>query len=334
MRRKQMRFPRSRDGQILVLAGASLVVFTLIAALAIDVGYVFCADARLQNAADAATLAAAQVLVEQRNSGLSEGEARQEARDEGESLVALNWDAARCEIAFGAYQDGQFVEQEDSVQATAVRVITVRDGGATGGPLAMFFAPVMGLNTLDMDAYAIAGIADGISTIRGGLGPFAVDEEVVAPTGEIMNLYPWLDLVPGNFGLLNLNGGDLGTDELQDWILNGYDGEIEIDPGLGHIIINGDTGWRSALEHSLSERLGETMLVCVYDQLSEEGANSEYRVIRFMAVELLDVVMVNIHGPHYELDHIEVRVQTLVTVPDCETDSSMDDNLVKVQLVA
>ena len=315
----------TRNGQVLVFAAVAIILMILLAALAVDVGSIMCTRARLQNAADAGSVAATLELVEQRNELASESSARAAAEAEALAIGAANWDACRAEVIFGIYEDGHFVQKDLATEATAVQVTTYRDDSAPGQQLALFFAPFMGLDAVDVEKHAVSAYEKGIGTMWASLAPFAVHESQIEPPGEVMCFY-WPDLiVPGCFGLLNLDGGDLGTPELVDWILNGYDGEIEI-PEDGFLWIDGTTGWRAVLKKPLEERLGETVFICVYDEVVGEGSNGSFRIIKFAAVTLLSAKLTGLDP------HIEARVQYLVNVPFAET-GGPETNLATVKLV-
>jgi len=316
-----------RSGQVLVIVTFGLVLLILLAALAVDVGYIMCSRGRLQNAADASVVAATLELVAQRNDQATEASARDAAAVEALDIAAANWDAARGEVRFGTFESSQFIEKDLSANATAIKVTMYRDEAASGGPLALFFAPVMGLDSVNLQEHAVGAFETGINVIRSGLGPFAVEESLVVPPGQTMKIY-WPDLiVPGCFGLLNLDSGSLGTPELEDWILNGYDGEVALGPD-GYLWINGTTGWRAALKDEVEARYNETMFICIYDQVTGTGSNTNFRVIGFAAVEILPTSKLTGNDPY-----IEARVERLVSVPDGETGGGPDYNLCKVQLV-
>jgi len=327
MKSKGTKRQNPRRGQVIVLGAAALLVVGIVAAFSIDIGYIVCARTRLQNAADAASLAAAQKIVEERNSGTAEEEARAAATVVAGQFVSANWEEAGWQIAFGILDDGEFVEVDTDQAATMVQVATFRNEEAPGGPLAMFFAPIVGIDTQELTTSASCQVATGIRTIRGGLSPFAVFHEDIMPLGELMVIYDDDKVAPGNCGLLNLDGGANGTDELEEWILNGYDGTVEIDPDLGYLWIEGTPGVRSALKSALEERIGDIILVCVYDQVVEQGSNANYRIIKFVAVTLTDVRLTG------KNKHVDGRVERIVYLADCETDDSFDDNLCKIQLV-
>ncbi len=327
MRNTLKRLLRERGGQVLLVAAFALVVVMGVAALTIDVGQMFCAHARLQNAADAAALAAGQKMVLQRNDGSSEESARSAAAAEGQAFVVANWQAAGWQVAFGILQNGQFVAQDDNTPAAAVQVSTYRNDSSPGGPLAMFFAPVFGLDTVEVSATAVCEIAEGISTVRGDISPFTVSEEGLAGLGEIMTIYPNDQYAPGNFGLLNLDGGNFGTNRVANWIRYGYEGEISIVPDTGYIHIGGAPGLRASLQDDVETRVGDTMLLLLHDQVTGQGANTQYRIVEFSAVTFLAV---DFHGQD---KYITARVERLVQVPNSEHHDSFSDNLAKVQLV-
>jgi Flp pilus assembly protein TadG len=328
MKRRMDRFDSPRRGQIIIAAAFSLLVLCGMAAMAIDVGYIFCTQARLQNAADAAALAATQKLVEQRNNKATEQAARTAAVVEAAAIVNANWNAAGWTVVFGTYQNKQFAARGPEVAATAVQAVASRDSAAPGGRLALFFAPVAKITQVDVSAKATCVIFGGIRTIRGNLVPFAVYEPDIVPAGQTMDLYASDKAAPGNFGLLNFNGGSLGTPELQDWIRYGYDGEITIDPELNYTLITGDTGWRSAITPACQSRLGDILIVCVYDQVTAQGSNATFRIPKFLAVKL---TAVNVRGGS-GLESISCEVQGFVNVPNAEYDSAINDNLVKIML--
>ena len=318
-----------RTGQAFVLFAAGLIVIAAACVFTIDVGLIYFSRARLQNAADAGALAAAHKLIELRNTGEAEEMARYGASQEAQDMVAANWDEAGWQVTFGGYSGGQFVEHGDDTPATAVKVVTTRDEESPGGALGLFFGPILGFDVVDISTTGGCKVSAGIRLIRGtgNLLPFAVDEDDVAGPGETMLIYDKDKDTPGNFGLLNFDGGSNNTPELQDWILYGYPGEVGIDPATGYVIIEGTPGWRSAIKSAVEERIGQLVFVLVYDQVTEQGANAEYRIVRFLALTLTELKLKG-----NSLDYIAGEVEREVAVPNGETDDSFDDNLAKIHL--
>ena len=317
-----------RRGQVLILAAVGLVVMMVLAALVLDIGYILCTKTDLQNAADASSVAAALELAEQRGEGATESGARSSAETEGAEIAAANSDSARCEVLFGAFEDGEFAEQGIGTDAEAVQVKMYRDEDAPGGPLALFLAGLVGVDTVDVSTEAVCGLATDIRSVRNsGMAPFAVHEDDVVDPGQTMTIYDQDQQAPGNFGLLDLNGGSNPTGDLWDWILYGYPGEIEIDPAVGYLLVEGNPGWRSALSGAVEQRIGDTVIVCVHDQVQGQGANTTYRVVAFLAVTLTECSFTG------QDKYIRGVVSEMFSVPFAETGGSASNNLCKIQLV-
>ena len=314
---------------MLALVAVILVVLILIAALVVDVGYAFVMRAQLQNAADAASLAGVRELIAQRNQGESEEEARSAATSEAETFVDENCAGSGFEVAFGTIdENGEFVQQNSDVTATALCVRAFRDDGAPAGSLSLFFAPLMGMNSLSVSASATCEAASNIMSINADLSPFAVYEGDVPGLGQTMIFYDHQQVAPGCFGLLNLDGGSCGTPELLEWILNGYDGGITIDPELGYVMVDGSPGFRAALKSALEERMGDSLTVCVYDQVTGQGSNAQFRIVCFLSIELISFRLTG------KNKYIEARVTAIRSIHNAQSGGvGNSSNLCKVQLV-
>jgi len=315
---------RGRRGQVIVMAAVALGVLAVIASLTIDVGHMFAENAKLQNAADAATVAAAQELIAQRQDEADETTARCAAATEGAAIAALNSADAGVQVNFGSYDSATevFTVEGTEVEATAIQVNTYRNDSAPGGPLSLFFSSVMGLDSVEVGSSAVCDMFDNIYAIGSDLRPFAV------PSGCIAGVQPgetfvfdiaqgeWcfegeLEVSPGNFGWLNLDGGANTTGELADWVQNGYPELFIIDPDTGHIWIDGTPGLRAALKDELESVVGRPMFMCVYDTMEGNGANAEFRVVTFAGVTILEV---DVTGND---KHITCQLNRLSNVPVC-----------------
>jgi len=230
---------------------------------------------------------------------------------------------------------------DDSVAATAARVAVTRDADATAGPLSLFFGPVFGLDSADVRASATTKLSSNICGVRSNLAPFAVYQGLVGSPGDIITFYPngqdhsdaddldeagW-PTVPGCFGLLNLDGGSFGTTKAKDWILNGYDGGLVIPPEVGYTWVSGGTGFRSSIRSAIEQRIGEPLIIAVYDRASGTGATAEFRVVSFMAVTITECQLTGSDK------YIRGRIENLtVTGHFIAGGSKITPNLAKVQL--
>ncbi len=330
---------KPRRGQVIVLAPVMLAVLGAILSMTADVGHMAVWRARLQNAADASSFAAAHVLLEQRTAGAPEDLCRYAAETEANAICALNADEAGLAVEFGTWDEsGNFMPVDSTTPATAVRTRAYREGDAPGGALALFFGSMVGLGRVEVAGAAVCEISSQVSSSHTGLSPFAVPAHQVTAIGEELTFYPAdgdeYDGVedhtvgPGCFGLLNLDGGSLGTTELWDWIVNGYDAEIAVDPEEGYVWIDGCTGFRSALELALEQKLGQPMLVMVYDEIVGVGATADFRCIGFVRLTLIDFDL------SAEDPYIRGRVETVQDLYDLKAGQGLSSiNVRKIQLV-
>ena len=319
-----------RSGQALVIAVALLVLLGAIATLTIDVGYVFVSEARLQNASDAAALAAVHVLVDRRADGQSEAEARQKAGDEAVAMAEENSSGAGVNVKFGtASADGTFTEQGDWATASAVQVQVCRDQDAPAGPLSLFFGPLLGFDTASISATSVGGTCSNILGVLKDLSPFAFYEDDIGAPGETVTIYDGGLFAPGCFGLLNLDGGPFETPELTDWVLNGYDGGFVLDPDVGWLWVDGGTGFRAALNNDVQQRIGDQLVVGVYDQVTGEGTNANFRIVSFAVVTITDCVLVGLNK------YVTARIESISSVQDIVTGGTrVSSNLRAIRLVS
>ena len=155
--RFRRKYARKRRGNVLVMAAVLMAVVFAFAALSIDIGYVVVANAELQNAADSAAMAGA--------AHLRDGPAQ--ARALAIALAANN-SAANDDVAVAASDIELGKWDEDTAtftvlaaaqesQADAVRVSCSRLS-ASGNPLSLFFAPMLGRDTADVTVTATARV--------------------------------------------------------------------------------------------------------------------------------------------------------------------------------
>jgi len=332
------------SGQVLPIAVAIGVVLVAVCVLTIDVGYVFCKRAQLQNGSDAASIAALQELVHLRRAGIAEEEARAAAAAEGLQIAAANSRDARAVVTFGTYQpDSGFSAADVDGPVDACMVRMHRDDEAPGGPLRLLFAPLLGMSTARVAASAVAAASSSITRVHGNLAPFCAWEGDLLPEGEEMVFYPSSGqgevdhetgqptIIPGAFGLLDFNGGANSTTELIEWIRNGYDGDFGVDPDTGCVLIDGDTGFRAGLESAITQRLGEEMVVCVYDDVWGTGSHGTFQVVAFLSLVL---TAVDLNPPHGE-PYVKGVVGPLypVTAADVGLDGVPSRNMTRVVLV-
>ncbi|MFQ5893908.1 MAG: pilus assembly protein TadG-related protein [Nitrospinota bacterium] len=260
------------------LTGMLLVALFGMAALAIDLGWLSVVDGELQNAADAGALA-----------GVVE-------------LVTTGEDPAEAMAVTYTTQPDHFLLTNPAPGADAVIVtvlgpetlqVRVSRSAETGaGAVTLIFARVLGIETMQVEAVAVATMnRQIIGTGPGNLLPFGIHENMLDEDndgnydiGRSIDIYPH-DRSAGNFGLLDLNGVENSNDDTDYWIENGYDDIFIIPESQGYLNVEGDTGISGgSLNGAIRSRLGDRVLLPVFDQVTGEGADTIFRVMGFVGV--------------------------------------------------
>lgn len=142
---------RDESGSVAVIAAAAFAVCVGIAAFAVDYSRAYVVKGRLQNAADAAALAAAQILaVDPANAGSKAAALAQQNSLAEDGVVTRIED-----VVFGNYNVTNKVFTAGGAPSNAARVVASRRG-ANANALPMLFGRLMGVEEIDVVATAIA----------------------------------------------------------------------------------------------------------------------------------------------------------------------------------
>lgn len=244
-----------RRAAIAPFTAVLLVPLLAMAAFAVDLGWIAQVQSDLQNAADAAALAGAGRLMDgfvrynATTSGTQQvavlSQSQSDARDSAKTVAGLNaagvpsltLSDADIEFGFTDEAGGYTASTPNSGYPNTVKVTLRRDNSANG-PLGLFFGPVLGVNTMNLQATAAATIytakVDGFNNTPTGLLPVTYDvahwnnflRTGQAPDGSTttdaggnpaLNVYASVN-DSGNFGLLSLDASHVGSSTIQDWI--------------------------------------------------------------------------------------------------------------------
>jgi len=134
-----------RRGAVLVLAVILLVAVFAFVALTVDLGHMAVVKTQLQGAADAAALGSAQEIP--LGTATVTASAKSMALENSAAGVPVTLDDADVELGFFDFSAKKFVV--DPSAANAVRVTARVENRA------LFFAPIMGTNTFDLEATSI-----------------------------------------------------------------------------------------------------------------------------------------------------------------------------------
>ena len=260
---------RDERGVIAVIAVLMLTALVGMAALVVDLGWLYVVRGELQNGADAGALAGVVELV-----------------------LSGQTDAQTMAVTYATRPANYHLTQPPGSGAVAVSFPASDQVRVRVGPTAVptIFARIWGISTADVSAVAVARLERRIiGSGPGNLLPFGVDRNVVDSDGDgnydlgdSVNIYPDPQS-PGTFGLLDLDGGSNSNADTIDWIENGYDDVFSIPESVGFVNVEGTPGISgSALSGAISSRLGYPVLLSVFDQVTGEGANTSFRVVDFI----------------------------------------------------
>lgn len=323
MRNLAMRKIQRRRGSIASLTCLLLVFIFGMVAFAVDTSWLVLAQSELQNTADSAALAGANKLGD--NYALYSLPTQSTDDDYKATLVSGAVAAGRATAKnYAAYNSAGSVSNLtllDSdidvgfIDAKGVYTsyssnpnnypntvkVTMRRDASANSPLKLFFAPMIGVSSMNMTASAGATIYGGtissfkVGSSNTGLMPVTFDVNHwngFIKTGQdadgnatkdgngnpIMQIYPSIK-APGNFGLISLDDSHVGANTVASWINGGVppsDIQALLNSGLIPLSShnpkswdwNGENGFKSANVMDLNNHLGKTYIIPLFTPLT------------------------------------------------------------------
>lgn len=250
------RLLRSEKGQTLPLVVLFLLVLLGVLAMVLDGGYGFVQKRRAQNAADAGALAGALAIVN--------GEYRDAVVRQTVNQYATANGAVTTDMRYLTSGGVLLANPGNGIVPTAASAISV----TTQIPFATFFARVLGIPTMTAVAQARAqAISAAMPSSYPGLAPIGVPtnfyDSCTAPTArcdlwDSQYRLPWG--TPAAFkGVLDLSNGTAGGSKPQnvsDWTLFGYPGEVAVDAAIPSITGNYGNNIAAALRARITANPG------------------------------------------------------------------------------
>lgn len=134
--------------------GLSMIMFCGFLAMAVDIGQIYLVKGELQKAADAGALAGAQAFGS--NSDWSQVATSVVTQNSANGLALTD-----CQVTSGYWSlvSNQLYTSppnENPAPASAIQVVVAMDTGQNGGPLSLFFAPIIGIQPMPITAVAVA----------------------------------------------------------------------------------------------------------------------------------------------------------------------------------
>jgi len=314
-----------RRGSITPLTAIFLVLILAMVAFAVDISWMVLSESELQNAADSAALAGANKLGDNYvlfnlptqssvNKSTLANAAVSAAKSTAKTYAAANSAGGVSSLtlldsdidvgftdAKGAFT---IYSSSGSNYPNTVKVRLRRDTTANT-PLSLFFAPVLGIKTADLTAYAGATLYGGtinsfkVGTTNSGIMPVTYDVNHwnnFLKTGQdadgnttkdsngnpILQVYPSVKS-PGNFGLISLNDSHVGASTISGWIHEGVSpADIQalttskLIPLSGHNPAlwdwQGDTGFKASNVMDLNSYVGKTFIMPLFTPLAPAPA--------------------------------------------------------------
>ena len=338
MKKKPARELRHRRGTVAILAAVMLTMLLGMAAFSVDYGYTLTARADLQGAADAAVLAAARELTPDNYGwqGYSEYHAREMVRNFANSNINAggSFQIPDADIEIGRYDpatiysDGPLTLLDDGILDT-VRV-TLRQDGVTNDSIPLFFARALGFDQANVVVTATA-ILPPVKVLRPGDGvlPFAVsiNEWNAMSIGTERSIYGDGHIedddgnhLGGNWGGVDIGEDIASADDMRDQIRDGLRqsdldalADDEGPDGLPRIPdntkleapvwVSGDPGLSAGIQCAVEDIMFTPRIVPLYDSVSLPGNNSEFHIVAWGIVEVIDV---DLHG-NLSNKHLTIR---------------------------
>lgn len=314
-------------GAVVLSVAVCLVVFLGFSAFAIDIGYQLAVRTECQRMVDASALAGATAVTED-DISLIYIRAIETALKNPVNTKLVYLDSA--DITLG-WIDNAFspVFETGTGKINAVKVLY----GLSDIPV--FFSGVFGYTNLFMNASVIATFNDRVVGFRppldrkSPLTPFTLplekweEEKFSGPDNysfDGRNVLDDSDGIPevklyiseatggstgvGNYGLLNVGSGSLGTPILGNQIENGISRDDLYDMNGEEMFtfvdgssyeVTGDPGIKSGLESYIDTRLGDVIGFFLHDELTMSGSNTIYHIvnIKFGRVAHVDIHSAN-----------------------------------------
>ena len=200
---------RSERGSVLVIASAAMVAVLLAVGLAVDISHFYLAKAELQNAADAAALAAASAI-NSNAGGIAEGTRRAIQAMNKYEFNKTNVQFTSDNVVWAANLDGPYLNAPAASAPGVVETIRFVQVTSEQSPVSISFASIVLGNNKNMSATATAGLSVPLNNFCGFI-PLSVliDDDLTklvpgqtytirAPAGNTVS--------PGDYQILSVLG--------------------------------------------------------------------------------------------------------------------------------
>jgi hypothetical protein len=315
-----------RSGTVLVLIALLIVPLLAMVAFAVDYGYLLKVRTDLQRAADATALAAVQDLISASDGTQDLATVRATVREYAAMNVGASFQVLDSDIEIGRYDPATIYSNPTLLNTGVYDTIrlTLRRDSQANSPVSLFFAKVLGIYDSDITATATA-VLQKVTTLRPGndILPFSVPLDMWNGQSEIDQWKIYGDgkledgdgnVVPGNWGTVDIGDTNNSTDDLVDQINDGLrqedlddldnDGRI---PSSTHIDcdqplnLNGDPGLSVGIKSAVRAAHGKKRIIPIYDTI-DTSVGLEFHVVRWGVITVIDSHWIGENNTHVKVE--------------------------------
>jgi hypothetical protein len=164
-----------------------------------------------------------------------------------------------------------------------------------------FYAPGEEWQTLNMLPFAVKREMWDDLIENGGQDQFTYDFETGTVTSggdgvAELNIFPHATGVSGNSGTVDIGPSGNSTSDIKRQIVDGvsaddlsyHGGRLEFNSD-GELFLNGDTGISAGMKDELSSIIGEPRVIMIYSEVSGNGNNATFTIVRFVGIRIVEV---------------------------------------------
>lgn len=259
-------------GAISVIASLALVPIVAVTAVMVDGGRVWVDRQKVQTAAEAAAMSAGELWA---RTGTA-------CSTDATALVAANADGSTTSTCSttGTRYDGVVTVTATKVVSAMFGTIIGRSGTTVTSTASVRVGAVSSTSGLRPTAICNQNPAlrewerSGFSASKTYTIGIEQDDDDDGYTGVCGR-------VPGNWGVIDFDGGSNRTPDTQRWIDSGYDHSVSIDEHFA-----GDPGVPSPALH-MDGIIGKTVVIPVYDRVTGTGAGADYHISGFVGMSVI-----------------------------------------------
>lgn len=267
-------FSEDQIGSISVIVAVALIPILIMCAVVADVARVWTDRVTLQNGVEAAAVAVA----------TSWASGQSECRTNELNLVSRNGatpQSVNCSVSGTSARGVVRVSASDDVD--------------------LMFASLVGRTSAEIDAST--GVLVGPASSAHSLRPFALCDNHPAVLAWLSSGFTSTSIAtvtfesngtscggpaPGNWGVLDFNGGSNSTSETEKWVSSGYDADVTVGD-----VIPGNPGAPSS-SLNVSGIIGQHVIVPLFGSVTLQGSHALYTITGFAEVYVESIVL---NGP-------------------------------------